>query len=522
MKRRALISVTDKTGVVDFAKGLVEQGFDLLSTGGTFKVLREGGVPAEEVAQYTGLIEMMDGRVKTLHPKIHGGLLGRRDHPGDRAAMQELSIDPIDVLVVNLYQFRQTLAKPGVERQEIVENIDIGGPAMLRSAAKNHAAVAVVVDPDDYAGILSELRQNQGELGTSRKRRLAAKAYAHTAAYDVAIADWFAGEQPDGYAERYALAGIKRMDLRYGENPHQTAALYAEEQPTQPGLAQAEQLSGKELSYNNLMDLDAALGLVFEFVGPACAIIKHSNPCGTAVATDQRAAFSAALAADPVSAYGGIVALNQKFDLATAAAMVAEGTFVEAVVAPSVDAEALTRIREARWGANVRILSLGGMLESSVRPVLRPISGGFLLQTVDSHGQELPELSTVTRRGPSDEEQGALEFAWRVCKHVKSNAIVLAKSQGHGVYATIGVGAGQMSRVDSVEIAVKKAGEAANGSVLASDAFFPFTDGLMIAAEAGVRAAIQPGGSRRDQEVIAAADAKDMAMVFTGRRHFRH
>ncbi len=526
MKRRALISVTDKTGIVDFAKGLVDLGFAVLSTGGTFKALKDGGVPAEEVSEYTGFAEMMDGRVKSLHPKIHGGLLARRDNDADLTAMRELSIDPIDLLAVNLYRFRKTLAKPGVERQEIVENIDIGGPAMLRSAAKNHASVAVVVDPRDYDRILAELAKGKGHLGAEFLRELAGKAYAHTAAYDVAIADWFetdrqSSQSKPAYGERYAISGVKRMDLRYGENPHQIAALYAEEESANPGLAQAEQLSGKELSYNNLMDLDAALELVREFAEPACAIIKHSNPCGTALASDLESAFVAALAADPLSAYGGIVALNRPLDLATAGTMVAKGTFVEAIVAPSVEPAALDKIKEARWGANVRILSLGGSIAGAHPPVIKPISGGFLLQSAD-HPQSAPTLDSVTSRAPSDEESAALAFAWKVCKHVKSNAIVLARSQGEGVYATVGVGAGQMSRVDSVEISVKKAGDLAKGAVLASDAFFPFADGLLAAAKAGVSAAIQPGGSRRDDEVIAAANENGMAMLFTGRRHFRH
>ncbi|MHC5064512.1 MAG: bifunctional phosphoribosylaminoimidazolecarboxamide formyltransferase/IMP cyclohydrolase [Planctomycetota bacterium] len=526
MKRRALISVTDKTGIVDFAKGLVDLGFSVLSTGGTFKALKDGGVPAEEVSEYTGFAEMMDGRVKSLHPKIHGGLLARRDNDADQSAMRELSIDPIDVLAVNLYRFRKTLAKPGVERQEIVENIDIGGPAMLRSAAKNHASVAVVVDPSDYSRILTGFEKGKGKLSEALLRELAGKAYAHTAAYDVAIADWFESESQKGqdkpaYGERFAIAGVQRMDLRYGENPHQIAALYQEEESANPGLAQAEQLSGKELSYNNLMDLDAALELVREFDEPACAIIKHSNPCGTALASNLEGAFRAALAADPLSAYGGIVALNRPLDLATASAMVAEGTFVEAIVAASVEDAALAKIKEARWGNNVRILSLGGDLGESHPPVVKPVSGGFLLQSADNP-QDEPKLDPVTSRAPSDEEQAALAFAWKVCKHVKSNAIVLARSKGEGVYATVGVGAGQMSRVDSVEISVKKAGDLAKGAVLASDAFFPFADGLLAAAQAGVTAAIQPGGSRRDEEVIAAANEHDLAMVFTGRRHFRH
>ncbi len=521
--RRALISVTDKTGVVEFARALAELGFSVLSTGGTFRVLQEAGVPAVEVAAYTGFPEMMDGRVKTLHPKVHGGLLARRDRPEDLESMEVHGIDPIDVLAVNLYRFRETARRPGATRDEIVENIDIGGPAMIRSAAKNHRSVAVVVDPADYERVAAALKAHGGTVPVPFGRELAAKAFAHTAAYDAAIAAWFAGEPQSGFGPSLSLTGEKLADLRYGENPHQAAALYRDPDWIGSSLAAAKQLSGKELSFNNLLDLDAALGLVQEFDEPACVIVKHNNPCGTATAPDVERAFVAALDGDPVSAYGGIVALNRELTRATADAMVERGTFVESIVAPAVADAALARLREAKWGANVRVLALGGMPDLQPgRPVVRPVSGGWLAQDPDAPGVPVPAGDVPTRRAPRQAERGALDFAWRVCKHVRSNAIVLARALGRDTYATVGVGAGQMSRVDAVEIACKKAGERARGAVLASDAFFPFADGLEAAVRAGVTAAIQPGGSKRDGEVVAAADAADVAMVFTGRRHFRH
>jgi phosphoribosylaminoimidazolecarboxamide formyltransferase/IMP cyclohydrolase len=527
MQRRALISVTDKTGIVEFARGLVELGFSVLSTGGTFRVLQEAGVRALEVAGYTNFPEMMDGRVKTLHPKVHGGLLARRGHPDDQEAMDVHGIDPIDVLAVNLYRFRETVRRPGVTRDEVVENIDIGGPAMLRSAAKNHAAVAVVVDPADYGHVLDAMRAHGGRVPAELGRRLAGKAYAHTAAYDVAIARWLDDERAGGageprFGEAIAFAGRKVQDLRYGENPHQHAALFADPDHSGPGLAQARQLSGKELSYNNLLDLDAALGLALEFEAPAFVIVKHNNPCGTAIAETPRDAFVAALDADPVSAYGGIVATNRPLDAATAAAMVERGTFVEAIVAPEVEDAALQKLGEAKWGRNVRVLALGGLPKPQPIPTVRMVSGGFLVQDLDAKGVAKAGDTVATDRDPTPEERAALDFAWKVCKHVKSNAIVLARREADGTCVTVGVGAGQMSRVDSVEIACKKAGDRALGAVLASDAFFPFADGLQAAMQAGVTAAIQPGGSKRDDEVVAAANEGGIAMVFTGVRHFRH
>jgi phosphoribosylaminoimidazolecarboxamide formyltransferase/IMP cyclohydrolase len=526
MRRRALLSVTDKAGVVEFARGLLQLGFELLSTGGTHRVLREAGVPALEVRDYTGFPEMMDGRVKTLHPRIHGGILARRDEPGDLESMEVHGIDPIDVVVVNLYRFCEAAERPGASRAEVIEQIDIGGPALIRSAAKNHADVAVVVDPADYADVLAALRTAASRSWPADLlRRLAAKAFAHTAAYDTAIAEWFDAEQSgdpisSGFGHRFVLCGDKLADLRYGENPHQAAAVYAG-RTAGASLARAEQLGGKELSYNNLLDLDAALGVAFEFEEPACAIVKHGNPSGTAIARDTAGAFVAALDADPVSAFGGIVALNRELDRATAELMVERGTFVEAIVAPGVANDVPAVLGRARWGDNVRVLSLGGVPDSTDALAIRSISGGFLVQTGDPSGAPLPELRTVTARAPTAVERETLAFAWRVCKHVKSNAIVLARGDGD-VRATVGIGAGQMSRVDSVRIAVDKAGPRAQGSVLASDAFFPFADGLAAGIAAGITAAIQPGGSKRDAEVVAAADDAGIAMVFTGMRHFRH
>ncbi|MFM1872647.1 MAG: hypothetical protein RL398_2069 [Planctomycetota bacterium] len=525
--RRALLSVTDKEGIVEFARGLQELGFSILSTGGTRKALLAAGVDATEVADYTGFPEMMDGRLKTLHPKVHGGLLARRDLAGHTEAMQAHGIDAIDVLCVNLYRFRETARKPGATREDVVENIDIGGPAMIRSAAKNHASVAVVVDPADYGAVLRGLKEGGGKASPELLRRLAAKAFAHTASYDSAIAQWFDCERRTQPGEPFfpgniAFAGEKLNDLRYGENPHQHAAVYTLGDPS-PSLVDAKILSGKELSYNNLLDADAALALALEFDRPSCVMVKHNNPCGAAVADSLPRAFELALASDPVSAFGGIFATNRRFDAVTAEAIVASGTFLEVIVAPTVDPAALPVLQKAKWGGSVRVLDLGGVPDTAARNrfVARQVSGGFLVQTADVPS-ETPRRDVATKRPPSDAEQQALAFAWRVCKHVKSNAIVLAIAADGGGFATVGVGAGQMSRVDAAKIAVDKAGVRARGSVAASDAFFPFADGLLVCAEAGVTAAIQPGGSKRDAEVVAAADERNVAMVFTGQRHFRH
>ena len=525
--RRALISVTDKSGVVEFARGLRDLGFGILSTGGTRRALLEGGVPADEVADYTGFPELMDGRLKTLHPKVHGGLLGRRDDAGHVAAMAEHGIEPIDVLCVNLYRFRETAARAGVGRAEIVESIDIGGPAMIRSAAKNHAHVAVVVDPGDYAGLLRALRENEGRSPPQLLRQLAAKAFAHTAAYDAAIAAWFDCERrtlpgEPFFAQRTVFVGEKLQDLRYGENPHQLGAFYSFGDRG-PSLATARQRCGKELSYNNILDADAALGLVLEFTGPCCVIVKHNNPCGSAVAETPVRACELALAGDAVSAFGGILALNRPLDVALAAAIVRNNTFLEVIVAPQVDDAALAELVKTKWGQNVRVLELGGLPDATTRNrfVGRQVCGGFLLQTADQPN-EPPQERVVSKRPPTPAEGAALWFAWAVCKHVKSNAIVLARRDDDGSCHTVGVGAGQMSRVDSARLACAKAGERARGAVLAGDAFFPFADGLQVCVQAGVTAAIHPGGSKRDDEVIAAADAADLAMVCTGVRLFRH
>ena len=524
--RRALLSVTDKQGIAEFAAGLEKAGFSILSTGGTQRVVADAGVAVQEVADYTGFPEMMDGRVKTLHPKVHGGLLARRDDEVHVAAMGEHGIDAIDLLCVNLYRFRETVAKDGIGRQDIVENIDIGGPAMIRSGAKNHANVAVVVDPNDYPEILRLLSENDGQLPSGLLRKLAAKAYAHTAAYDAAIAQWLDGERREMpeepfFASSVAIAGEKVSDLRYGENPHQRAAYYTvgEQAAT---LAGAKLLGGKALSYNNILDADAAMQLAFEFDRTSCVIVKHNNPCGVAVADDLPRAYELALSGDPVSAFGGILATNGTFDAKTAAAVVATGTFLEVVIAPTIEPAAIAELHKAKWGKNVRILELGGNPEQSGdRFVMRQVSGGFLLQTADIP-PEPPKQDQATKRGPTDAEQQALAFAWLCCKHVKSNAIVLARTADDGACFIAGVGAGQMSRVDSAKIAVDKAGDKTQGCVVASDAFFPFPDGLIVCAEAGATAVIQPGGSIRDAEIVAAAEERGMAMWMTGQRHFRH
>ena len=525
--RSALLSVTDKQGIVEFARGLQELGFRLLSTGGTRRALTDAGVEATEVADYTGFPEMMDGRVKTLHPKVHGGLLGRRDDPAHLAAMREHGIAPIDVLCVNLYRFRETVRKPGIGSSESVENIDIGGPAMIRSAAKNHQSVAVVVDPTDYPSILRALREAEGKLPQDLLRKLAAKAFSHTAAYDAAIAQWFDCERrtlpgEPFFPARASFSGEKLQELRYGENPHQKGAFYTFGEPS-PSLAAARQLGGKELSYNNILDADAALGLALEFDTPTVVLVKHNNPCGAATAETLPRAFELALQCDPVSAFGGILATNRTFDSALAEAIVKSGTFLEVIVAPHVEPAALLLLQQPKWGPNVRVLDLGGAPDTTMRHrfVARPVSGGFLLQTADFPA-DAPKEQVMTKRAPSPAEKAALAFAWKVCKHVKSNAIVFAKAAEAGAFHTTGVGAGQMSRVDSAKIAVDKGGAQIQGSVVASDAFFPFADGLVVCAKAGATAAIQPGGSKRDEEVTATADQHGMAMVATGHRHFRH
>jgi phosphoribosylaminoimidazolecarboxamide formyltransferase / IMP cyclohydrolase len=518
---RALLSVSDKTGLISFAQALAGRGVELLSTGGTAKALAEAGLEVVDVADVTGFPEMLDGRVKTLHPAIHGGLLARRDRPEHEAALARHGIRPIDLLVVNLYPFAATVAR-GAPYEECIENIDIGGPALIRGAAKNHPDVTVVTDPDDYGAVLEDMARSDGATSLALRRRLAGLAYARTAAYDAAIAAWFAVQQGETFPPVLTLAGRLSQRLRYGENPHQEAAFYIGGE-ARPGVATARQIQGKELSFNNLNDTDAAFELVAEFAEPAIAIIKHANPCGVAVAADLRHAWDRALACDPVSAYGGIIAVNRPLDAATAEAITK--LFVEVVIAPAIlpEAEAALRRRTA-----LRLLVTGGMPDSAAPGMtLRSLSGGYLLQSRDNGAIAAAQLKTVTKRAPTPQEIADLLFAFRVAKHVKSNAIVYAKGG-----ATVGIGAGQMSRVDSARIAAWKAAEAgkaaglsespAQGSVVASDAYFPFADGLEAAVAAGATAVIQPGGSVRDNEVIAAADKAGIAMVFTGMRHFRH
>ena len=517
--RRALISVSDKSGLVDFARALAAHGAEILSTGGTAKALREAGVQVIDVSEHTGFPEILDGRVKTLVPQIHGGILGRRDLPEHVAQMQAYGIAPIDLVAVNLYPFEATVAR-GAAFDDCVENIDIGGPALIRAAAKNHDFVCVLTDPAHYAEMLAELAQHGG-TSLALRRRLAGEAYSRTAAYDAAIAAWFAGQRGEELPQRMAVAGVRRQSLRYGENPHQHAAFYVN--GDRPGVATARQVQGKELSYNNLNDTDAAFECVAEFADPTVVIVKHANPCGVASAPTLAAAWDAALRCDSVSAFGGIVALNRALDEAAAERIAA--IFTEVIVAPDATPSALALLARKK---NLRVLLTGGLPDPAAPGLtFRSVAGGFLAQTRDAGRIGENMLRTVTKRAPTPDELSDLIFAFRVCKHAKSNAIVYAKAG-----ATVGIGAGQMNRVDSARIAAWKGAEAAKaaglaepltrGSVVASDAFFPFADGLEAAIAAGATAVIQPGGSMRDDEVIAAADAAGIAMVFTGMRHFRH
>ncbi len=517
--KRALVSVSDKSGLAEFGRFLAGRGVEILSTGGSAKALTEAGVPVVEVASHTGFPEIMGGRVKTLHPKIHGGILARRDDTGHVAAMQEHGIGGIDMVVSNLYPFEATLAS-GADYDTCVENIDIGGPAMVRAAAKNHDFVTIVTDPADYAAVEAEMTANDGAVSAELRRRLARTAFGHTAAYDAMIAGWLAREQGEAFPERMVLAGRRTQSLRYGENPHQRAAAYAGG-PARPGVVTARQLQGKALSYNNLNDTNAAFELVAEFDHPTVAIIKHANPCGVASRDSLAAAYAEALACDPVSAFGGIIAVNRALDAATAEEVAK--LFAEVVIAPEIDAAAQAVLAAKK---NLRVLTTGGLPDPAAPGVVvTPLAGGFLAQSRDNGRIDPAGLKVVTKRAPSARELTDMVFAFRVAKHVKSNAIVYARDG-----ATVGIGAGQMSRVDSSRIAAWKAREAApegeapktKGSVVASDAFFPFADGLMAAVEAGATAVIQPGGSMRDEEVIAAADEAGLAMVFTGMRHFRH
>jgi phosphoribosylaminoimidazolecarboxamide formyltransferase/IMP cyclohydrolase len=511
--RRALISVSDKRGLVPFVSGLADLGVEIISTGGTCRALREAGIDVIEVSEKTGFPEIMDGRVKTLHPTIHGGLLGRRGT--DEGVMAEHGIEPIDLLAVNLYPFEQTIAREDATIDDAIENIDIGGPAMIRAASKNHEGVAVVVDPDDYASVLVSLQKN--ELSLESRRRLAAKAYAHTASYDTAITRYLSKSLNDNtLGERILHAGSLVQRMRYGENPHQDAAFYIDQRAPKGSLATAEQLQGKALSYNNIADSDAALECVKQFANPACVIVKHANPCGVAVAENILAAYKKAFQTDPTSAFGGIIAFNRPLDAATAKAII-DRQFVEVIVAPSIEDDAAAVLAEKK---NVRVLRTGELVESVSSFDFKKVSGGLLVQNTDMGRITADDLKVVTEKVPTSKQIDDMLFAWTVVKYVKSNAIIFCKD-----HMTIGVGAGQMSRVYSTRIAAIKAADEGldvKGSVMASDAFFPFRDGIDAAAETGIAAIIQPGGSMRDDEVIQAANEHGLAMVFTGMRHFRH
>ena len=516
---RALISVSDKNGIVDFARALQELNIELLSTGGTFRLLKENNISVTEVSDYTNFPEMMDGRVKTLHPKVHGGILGRRGV--DDEVMEEHSIKPIDMVVVNLYPFASTVSDPTCTLPDAIENIDIGGPTMVRSAAKNHKDVAVLVNNNDYADVVEELKKNQGQLKYQTRYELMVKAFEHTAGYDGMIANHFGARGTDNTARDFSntfnMQYFKTQEMRYGENPHQKAAFYTEASPTEASVATAKQLQGKELSFNNIADTDAALECVKQFDEPACVIVKHANPCGVAVASDIGAAYELAFATDPESAFGGIIAFNQELDSKTARA-ICEKQFVEVIIAPTVSADASAVVAEKK---NVRLLACG--MWDSQRPNdfdYKRVNGGLLIQDRDNGMVCERDLKVVSKRIPTSREMSDMLFAWKVAKMVKSNAIIYAKNN-----QTIGVGAGQMSRINSARIAGIKAEHAGLdvvGAVMASDAFFPFRDGIDNAGKAGISCIIQPGGSMRDDEVITAANEHGMAMVFTGMRHFRH
>ena len=517
--KTALISVSDKSKIEDFARGLRELGVEIISTGGTAALLRAAGVTVKDVSELTGFPEMLDGRVKTLHPFVHAGLLARRSDAGHRKALQEHGISPIDLVVVNLYPFERTIASPGVSFEQVIENIDIGGPTMLRSAAKNFADVTVLVDPGDYEWVLSRLRAGQGALTPEERFTLARKVFQHTADYDAVIADYLSGvclredtfsPPRDKFTASLHLSLSKVQDLRYGENPHQKAAFYRCK--GEAGLPQMEQLHGKELSFNNILDIEAAFRIARDFEDPVAVVIKHTNPCGVAVGASLAEAYINARETDPVSAFGSVLGFNRPLDSETAVEIIS--TFVEAVIAPDFDQEALKVLRTKQ---NLRLLRLQAPPERGGSWDIKRVAGGVLIQEWDSKALDWSDCRVLSKREPSESEWRALRFAWRVVKHVKSNAIVYANER-----QTLGIGAGQMSRVDSSRLAVSKARSSLRGSVLASDAFFPFRDGVDAAAEAGASAIIQPGGSVRDKEVIQAADEHGMAMVFTGMRHFKH
>jgi phosphoribosylaminoimidazolecarboxamide formyltransferase/IMP cyclohydrolase len=517
--RRALLSVSDKTGLVEFAKFLAGLGIELISTGGTRKALAEAGLKVLDISEVTGFPEMLDGRVKTLHPRVHGGILHIRDNPQHQATIKEHKIVPIDMVVCNLYPFEATLAKTGSTHEEIIENIDIGGPSMVRSASKNYHDVAIVTDPGQYDAIAAEMKANSGALDLPTRERLAASAFALTASYDAAIAGYFAKKLGDSSPSRLSLSFRHKQKLRYGENPHQPAAFYTEPNVKHACVASAEVLGGKELSYNNILDLDSALNLVREFPDPAVVVIKHNNPCGAATSATLVEAFAHAYEGDPVSAFGGILGFNREVDEATAMQITEPNRFIECIIAPSYSKaahEILTT--RPKWKASVRLLCTGALTKDPARVLdFRRVDGGLLVQSRDAEADDFVKAEVKTKRLPSDAELADLKFAWIVAKHVKSNAIVLGKDR-----MIVGVGAGQMSRIDSTHMAVRKAGERVKGSVLASDAFFPFRDNVDMAAAAGIKAIIQPGGSMRDQESIDACNEHGIAMIFTGVRHFRH
>jgi phosphoribosylaminoimidazolecarboxamide formyltransferase / IMP cyclohydrolase len=525
--KRALVSVSNKTGIENFARALTQMGIEILSTGGTYAAIQKAGVAVKEVSEHTGFPEMMDGRVKTLHPMIHGGILALREEPSHTGAMETHGIEGIDLVVVNLYPFESTVARAEVTRAEAIEQIDIGGPSMVRSAAKNHRHVGIVTDPEDYGRVLDEIQKHEGTLSNELRRELACKAFALTARYDAAISRWmFEQESAEGladstFAPSFATAGIKTLDLRYGENPHQQAAFYRTSGIDEPSVASADVLNGKALSYNNLVDLDAAHALAKEFDEPFVAVTKHNNPCGAASAEAIEDALEAAWSGDPLSAFGSVLAFTRPVNLACADFLVSGNRFVEAIIAPSFDEDAFDLLTgKPKWGKSVRLLACGEYHPSArqVRDIeLKKLTGGFLLQERDLRVSSAADLKCVTKLAATEDQVESMLFAEKISKHVKSNAIVLAKGK-----RVLGVGAGQMSRVDAVRMAIHKAGDEIQGAVLASDAFFPFPDGVETAIEAGVEAILEPGGSVRDDEVIAACDERGATMVFTGERHFRH
>ena len=519
--KTALISVSDKTGIINLAKGLAGLGIKIMSTGGTAKSIRENGVEVVDVSEYTGFPEIMDGRVKTLHPKIHGGLLAVRDNESHMKQIGELGIDTIDLVVVNLYPFEKTISKENVSQEEAVENIDIGGPSMIRSAAKNFKHVAIVVNPERYDALLKELNEGDCDLSYETRYELVTEAFKHTSQYDKVIFDYFNRGNKEAYPEALSIELHKKQDLRYGENPHQTAAFYTYKGFDVPCISNAEQLHGKALSFNNILDTDVAIEIVKEFDTPSAVLIKHANPCGVACAEDLKDAFTKAYSTDSVSAFGCILSLNRTVDVKTAEAITEPGHFVEAIAAPGFDDAAIEILTTKRgWGKDLRLLKLNSLGDSPLKKGIndfRGVVGGLLVQDKDMRSGDKDKLKVVTKKAPSEDEIDELLFAWKVCKHAKSNAIIFTKNK-----MVIGVGAGQMSRVDSTNIAIQKSGGRTAGTVMASDAFFPFRDCIDIAAKVGITAIIQPGGSKKDQESIDAADEHGIAMVFTGERHFKH